>query len=78
MKKLHLLKSRPSLLSVIMAAAMVFLAAVLIAGAVSQFSQGQWFSGCVSVLGVILVIVSYVLLMMDLSRKKKQEGKENG
>lgn len=78
MKKLHLLKNRPSLLSVIMAAAMVFLAGVLIAGAVSQFSQGHWFSGCVSILGVILVIVACVLLMMDLGKNKKQEGKENG
>ena len=78
MKKPHFWKSKPSLLSVIMAVAMVFLAGVLIAGAVNQFSQGQWFSGCVSVLGVILVVVACALLMMDLSKKKKQEGKENG
>jgi len=69
---------KPSLLSVIMAAALVFLAGVLIGSAVNQFSQGHWFSGCVSVLGVLLVAVSCALLIFDLHKKKKQEGENHG
>lgn len=71
MKKLKL--TRPSLLSVIMAAAMVFLAGILIAAAVSQFIAGHWFSGCVSILGVILVVAVCTLLIMDVKNKQKKE-----
>ena len=71
MKKLKL--TRPSLLSVIMAAAMVFLAGVLIAGAVSQFMAGHWFSGCVSSIGVILVAAVCALLIGDVKKTKNSE-----
>ncbi|MBQ9967292.1 MAG: hypothetical protein IJO88_01045 [Oscillospiraceae bacterium] len=70
MKKLKL--TRPSLLSVIMAVAMVFLAGILIAGAVSQFLDGHWFSGCVSILGVILVAAVCALLIVDVKKKRKK------
>lgn len=71
MKKLKL--TRPSLLSVIMAVAMVFLAGVLVASAVNQFLAGHWFSGCVSILGVLLVGLVCALLIADLRKKKQQE-----
>lgn len=64
-----------SLLSVIMAAALLFLAGVLIYSAVRQFMDGRWFSGCVSVLGTFLVAVSAWILGTDM--KKKVEKKED-
>ena len=69
---------RPSLLSVIMGLALVFLAGVLVSSAVTQFSQRLWFSGCVSILGVILVVMAGALLGMDLRKKTKQEGNNDG
>lgn len=78
MKKPSFLLKKPSLLSVIMTAAMVFLAGVLCSSAVTQFSQGHWFSGCVSILGVLLVAVVCALLVIDLSKKKKQKGEKDG
>ena len=69
---------RPSLLSVIMGLALVFLAGVLVSSAVAQFSQRLWFSGCVSILGVILVVMAGALLGMDLHKKTKQEGNNDG
>lgn len=64
-----------SLLSVIMGAALVFLAGVLIYSAVRQFLAGLWFSGLVSVIGTILVAVSAWILGTDMkkSAKKKEE-----
>lgn len=72
MKK-TMFRGKLSVLSVVMAAALLFLAGVLIYSAVRQFMGGQWFSGCVSVIGVVLVGASAWLLAMDL-RKKKREG----
>ena len=76
MKKPKIFKA--SLLPVIMTVAMVFLAGVLIVSAVRQFLGGQWFSGCVSTLGVLLVAVVCALLIEDLKKKKKQENDTNG
>lgn len=66
-----------SLLFIVLMTALVLLAAVLVISAVSQFSQGHWFSGCVSILGVLLVGVTCALLIFDL-RKKTKEGEQNG
>ncbi|MBP3634042.1 MAG: hypothetical protein J6J43_05675 [Oscillospiraceae bacterium] len=61
-----------SVLSVVMTVALVFLAGVLIYSAVSQFAAGLWFSGCVSILGVLLVAVACWLLLMG---QKKENDK---
>ena len=76
MKKWKIL-NKSMLLPVIMSVAMLFLAGVLISSAVSQFISHQWFSGCVSIVGVILVLLVFALLLSDVIRKKKeaQEGK---
>lgn len=68
-----------SLLSVIMAAALLFLAGVLVYSAVRQFMDGRWFSGCVSVLGVCLVAVSSWILGTDMKKKveKQEEDKHD-
>lgn len=70
MKKPKIFKNA-SVLSVVMTVALVFLAGVLIYSAVSQFVAGLWFSGCVSILGVLLVAVACWLLLMG--RKKEND-----
>ena len=62
-----------SLLSVVMSAAAIFLAVVLIRDAIRRFSAGQWFSGCVSALGVFLIIVAAVVVGLDLGHKSKAQ-----
>ena len=62
-----------SAVPVIMIVATLFLAGMLVKSAVSQFMDGQWFSGCVSVLGVILVLVTALLLTMDVVKKKEKK-----
>ena len=69
---------KTSLLTVVLAASLVFLAVVLVISAVSQFSQGHCFSGCVSILGVLLVGVACSLLIPDLRKKTKQDGECDG
>lgn len=75
MKKPKLL-GKASVLSVIMAAALLLLAGVLIKSAVSQFSAGQWFSGCVSILGTILIVVVCVMLTVDVKKKNAKRSGE--
>lgn len=77
MKTPNILK-RTSLLSVLLIVALVFLAAILVINSISQFAQGHWFSGCVSILGVLLVGAACLLLIADLRKKSKQKGEENG
>lgn len=69
---------KSALLTAIMAVATVFLAVILAVSAVDQFRAGQWFSGCVSTLGVLLVAAVSGLLIVDLRKKKKQGGTRNG
>ena len=78
MKK-PLLGGKISLLSAIMAAALLFLAGVLIYSAIRQFMRGLWFSGCVSVLGTVLVAVSAWILGADMKQtvKKQEEDKHD-
>jgi len=78
MKTPKLIK-QASAISVVMSVATLFLAGVLIYSAVTQFSDGHWFSGCVSILGTVLLLVSSYLLISDLSKKnKKTQDKTNG
>ena len=60
---------RASSLSVMMAAAMLFLGGALIVSAVKQFSAGLWFSGCVSILGTLLVLLVGGILIAELRKK---------
>ena len=76
MKTPTVLKHTP-LLSLVFLVALVLFAAVLVVSAVNQFAQGHWFSGCVSILGVLLVGAATALLILDL-RKKAKDGEENG
>lgn len=62
-----------SAVPVIMIVATLFLAGVLIKSAVSQFIDNQWFSGCVSILGILLVLVTTMLLVGDLVKKKDKK-----
>lgn len=62
-----------SAVPIIMIVATVFLAGLLVKGAVSQFVDGQWFSGCISVLGVVLVLVTALLLILDVVKKKEKK-----
>ena len=64
---------KASLLSVVLAAAAVFLAVVLARDAVLRFSAGQWFSGIVSTMGVLLIIVAAIVVAFDLGHKGKQQ-----
>ena len=64
---------KASLLSVVMTAAAVFLAVVLVRDAVLRFSAGEVFSGCVSALGVFLIIVAAVMVALDLGHKSKEK-----
>lgn len=65
---------KASVLSVIMTVAMVFVTAVLIYSAVTQFKAGQWFSGCVSILGAVLTSIISLMLLNDF--KKRQKNKQ--
>lgn len=69
---------KSALLTACMTVATVFLAVVLAVSAVKQFMAGQWFSGCVSILGVALVAAVSGLLIVDLRKKKEQDGESNG
>lgn len=72
-KKVHIPKlfGKASLLSYVMAAAVLFLSGVLIKSAVEQFIKGAWFSACVSILGVVLTIIAGSIIIVDLAKKKK-------
>lgn len=61
-----------SAISVIMSAATLLLAGVLIYSAVIQFLGGQWFSGCVSILGSVLLLITSYLLFSDMNKKTKK------
>ena len=61
-----------SAISVIMSAATLLLAGVLIYSAVIQFLSGQWFSGCVSILGSVLLLITSYLLFSDMNKKTKK------
>lgn len=77
MKKPKLFR-KSFLLTAAMTAATVCFAVVLAVSAVQQFMKGHWFSGCVSIIGVCLVAAVSGLLIVDLKKKKQQEGEENG
>jgi len=70
--KLPELLKKASLLSIVMSVAAIFLGVVLIYSAIVQFIAGQWFSGCVSLLGVLLVIVAAAVVVLDLRHKSKE------
>ena len=61
-----------SAISVIMSAATLLLAGVLIYSSVIQFLGGQWFSGCVSILGSVLLLITSYLLFSDMNKKTKK------
>ena len=63
---------KASLLSIIMSVATIFLGVILVYSVCVQFAAGHWFSGCVSLLGVLLVIVAVVVVVLDLSHKSKE------
>lgn len=76
MKKPKLFANTSSL-SAVLLAAMLFLGGVLIASAVKQFSSGQWFSGCVSILGTFLVLLVGAIQISDLRKKNLKKREED-
>ena len=70
--KLPEMLKKASLLSIVMSLAAIFLGVVLIYSAIVQFIAGQWFSGCVSLLGVLLVIAAAAVVVLDLRHKSKE------
>lgn len=64
---------KASVVSIAMTVAMVCLAAILVYSAVVQFLDGLWFSGCVSILGTLLVVVAGVILLVDVLKKKRKK-----
>ena len=71
--KIPNLWKKASPLSIVMTVASVFLGVVLLYSAIVQFIAGKWFSGGVSLLGVLLIIGAAVMVLLDLAHKKKEK-----
>ena len=64
---------RAAALPAVMAAALLFLAVMLIRGSVLQLRSGQIVSGCVSIVGAVLFLAVGLVLLNDL--RKRVRGK---
>lgn len=64
---------RAAALPAVLAAALLFLAVMLIRGSILQLRAGQIVSGCVSIVGAVLFLAVGLVLLNDL--RKRLRGK---